>query len=252
MGYLHEGHLALVRRSRAENDVTAVSIFVNPTQFGAGEDFNRYPRDEERDLALLRAEGVDGVYLPTVDAVYPPGYQTYVTVEEVTKPLEGASRPGHFRGVATVVLKLFTAIEPERAYFGRKDAQQVRVIERMTRDLDLRVAIVRCDTVREADGLAMSSRNVYLSPAERAAAPVLYRALCRAREAYGRGERDGAALRRLVSDTVAAEPLARVEYVSVADDASLEEVEGAASGPLLVSLAAGFGRTRLIDNIELR
>ncbi|HET7737810.1 MAG TPA: pantoate--beta-alanine ligase [Tepidiformaceae bacterium] len=251
MGYLHDGHLQLVRRSITENTLTAVSIFVNPTQFGPNEDFARYPRDEERDLALLRDARVDAVYFPTPSVMYPPGYQTYVTVEDVTQPLEGAIRPGHFRGVATVVLKLFNAVEPDLAYFGRKDAQQLRVIQRMVTDLDLPVGIVPCDIVREPDGLAMSSRNVYLSAEDRAAAPVLYAALSRALAAYADGLRDAAELRDLVTSLIVAEPRATIEYVSLADNITLEELDGDLVRPALLSLAARFGSTRLIDNIEL-
>jgi pantoate--beta-alanine ligase len=251
MGYLHDGHMALVRRSRGECDTTVVSIFVNPTQFGANEDFSRYPRDEVRDLSLLEEAGVGAVYLPSATDMYPPGFQTYVTVEEVTQPLEGAARPGHFRGVATVVLKLFNAVEPDRAYFGRKDAQQLRVIRRMARDLDLALEVVPCDIVREPDGLAMSSRNVYLSPAQRAAAPVIRRALNAARDAYASGQRDAEALRRLVRDVIAREQLAAPEYVSVADDETLEEVTGRISRPALISTVVRFGATRLLDNVEL-
>ena len=251
MGYLHEGHLALVRRAKAENALAVVSIFVNPTQFGPGEDFERYPRDEVRDLQLLRGAGVDAVYLPSAAEMYPPGYQTYVTVEEVTRRLEGAARPGHFRGVATVVLKLFNAVSPTRAYFGRKDAQQLRVIRRMVRDLDLPVEIVPCDIVREPDGLAMSSRNVYLSPEQRAAAPVIKRSLDAAAAAWAAGERDAETLRRIVREVIAREPLAALEYVSLADDETLEELDGTAAGPALLSLVVRFGATRLLDNIEL-
>lgn len=251
MGYLHEGHLELVRRARSENDLVVVSIFVNPTQFGPGEDYERYPRDEERDLRLLRECGVDAVYFPTPATMYPPGYQTWVTVEEVTQRLEGAARPGHFRGVTTVVLKLFNAVRPRRAYFGRKDAQQLRVIQRMARDLDLAVEIVPCPIVREADGLAMSSRNVYLAPAQRAAAPVIRRALLAAEAAFGAGERSAARLRHIVGETLASQTEGTLEYVSVADDETLEEIEGTITGPALVSLVARFGNTRLLDNTEL-
>lgn len=252
MGYLHEGHLSLVRASRAQDDVTVVSIFVNPTQFGPHEDFARYPRDEARDLALLEQEGVHAVYLPSVEAMYPPGYQTYVTVEELTKRLEGERRPGHFRGVTTVVTKLFNAIRPHRAYFGKKDAQQLRVIRRMVRDLDFDIEIVACETVREADGLAMSSRNVYLSSEERALAPLLARSLQEAAERFRAGERDANALRSTVLDHLSREPRIEVEYVSLADDESLEEITGRVEGAALLSLAARIGSTRLIDNVELR
>jgi pantoate--beta-alanine ligase len=251
MGYLHDGHLALVRRSLAENAVTVVSIFVNPSQFGPTEDFTRYPRDEARDLALLRDAGVDAVYLPTADVMYPPGYQTWVDVEQVSRPLEGAARPGHFRGVATVVLKLFHAVEPDRAYFGRKDAQQLRVLRRMARDLDLAVELVPCDIVREPDGLAMSSRNVYLTPEQRAAAPVVLPALLAARAAYDDGVRDPEALRAAALAVLASEPLAEPEYVSIADDESLLELDGPIAGPVLISTVVRFGTTRLLDNLEL-
>lgn len=252
MGYLHDGHLELVHRARRENMHVVVSIFVNPTQFGPHEDFEKYPRDEVRDLNLLRDAEVDAVYLPSAAEMYPPGYQTYVSVEDVTRPLEGASRPGHFRGVTTVVLKLFNASAPDRAYFGRKDAQQLRVIQRMTRDLDLGVEIVPCDIVREPDGLAMSSRNVYLSPAERAAAPVLKQALDHARALWDAGTRDAGVLRAAVRSRIEAEPLAAIEYVSLADDVTLEEIDGPAKGPALLSLVVKFGQTRLLDNAELR
>ena len=252
MGFLHDGHLSLVRAAATENDLVAVSIFVNPTQFGPNEDFTRYPRDEERDLDLLRAAGVAAVYMPSTATVYPEGYQTYVTVERVTQRLEGEVRPGHFRGVATVVLKLFNAVEADRAYFGRKDAQQLRVIQRMVRDLDMGVEIVPCAIVRESDGLAMSSRNVYLSPEQRQAATVLSRALLGARGAYEAGERDADMLRSLVYVHLGSEPLGEVDYVSLGDDATLDELDGIVSGPALLSIVVRFGPTRLLDNIELR
>lgn len=251
MGYLHEGHLALARRSLAENEASAASIFVNPAQFGPGEDYERYPRDEERDLRLLRDLGVDAVYLPSAETMYPEGYQTYVTVEGLAQGLEGASRPVHFRGVATVVTKLLNVVRPDRAYFGKKDAQQLRVIRRLARDLDLPVAIVACETVREADGLAMSSRNAYLSPEQRAAAVVLSRALREAEWKFEDGVRSAEDLRAGVRAMVEAEPLAELDYVSVADPETLAEVEGDAAGGALLSLAARFGAVRLIDNAEL-
>ena len=251
MGALHEGHLSLARRSLAENEATVASIFVNPAQFGPGEDLARYPRHEERDLRLLRELGVDAVYLPAAAAMYPDGYETYVTVEGLARRLEGASRPAHFRGVATVVTKLFIAVRPDRAYFGRKDAQQLRVVRRLARDLDLPVEVVACDTVREADGLAMSSRNANLSRADRAAAPVLARALGAAAARFAAGERSADALRAAARETLASEPRAAIDYVSLADAASLAEVEGEARGPALLSLAARFGPVRLIDNVEL-
>ncbi|MPZ22456.1 MAG: pantoate--beta-alanine ligase [Dehalococcoidia bacterium] len=250
MGYLHEGHLSLVREARGDGGKVIVSIFVNPTQFAASEDLARYPRDLQRDLRLLDAEGVAAVFLPTPEEIYPDGFQTTVSVGGVAAPLEGAARPGHFAGVATVVAKLFNIVEPDRAYFGQKDAQQLAVIRRMTSDLNLPVDVVGLPTMREPDGLAMSSRNAYLSPAEREAAPVLYRALQAGRLAYEGGERSGARLREAVAEALRSEPLVFVEYVSVADSASLRELE-AAEGPLLLSLAARIGSTRLIDNILL-
>ncbi|WP_026369446.1 pantoate--beta-alanine ligase [Kallotenue papyrolyticum] len=251
MGYLHAGHLALVRRAKAECAHVAVSIFVNPTQFGPHEDLERYPRDLPRDLALLENEGVDLVFAPSVAEMYPPGYSTYVEVGDVSEPLEGAHRPGHFRGVATVVCKLFNIVQADRAYFGQKDAQQTVVIRRMVRDLNIPTSIVVVPTVRDADGLALSSRNVYLTPEERAAAPVLYRALTAARERYAAGERDAEALRRVMRAVIATEPLARSDYVSVADAETLREIEGPIETGALLSLAVRFGSTRLIDNLPL-
>ncbi len=250
MGYLHEGHLSLVRQSRAECARTAVSIFVNPTQFGPQEDLAAYPRDLPRDLGLLEAEGVDLVWTPTPEEMYGEAFQTWVTVEMVAQPLEGAQRPGHFRGVATVVAKLFNVVEPQRAYFGQKDAQQSIVLRRMARDLDLPVEVVICPTVREPDGLAMSSRNSYLDPDERRAAPVLHRALSAASRAFEGGLRDADGLRLMMYETLLAEPLARTQYVSVANPETLEEQFGPVQRAL-VSLAVFIGRTRLIDNILL-
>ncbi|MCZ7577250.1 MAG: pantoate--beta-alanine ligase [Dehalococcoidia bacterium] len=252
MGYLHEGHLDLVRRARRENAHVVVSIFVNPTQFGPNEDFEKYPRDEVRDLNRLRDAEVDAVYLPSAAEMYPPGFQTYVSVEDVTQPLEGAARPGHFRGVTTVVLKLFNAIGPDRAYFGKKDAQQLRVIQRMTRDLDLGVEIVPCEIVREPDGLAMSSRNVYLTPEQRAAAPVLKQALEHARNLWNSGMRDAETLRQTVRSQIEGEPLAEIDYISLASDTTLKELDGPVAGAALLSLVVRFGHTRLLDNVELR
>jgi pantoate--beta-alanine ligase len=250
MGYLHEGHLSLVRRAKQECRSVVVSIFVNPTQFGPQEDLARYPRDLERDLRLLAPLEVDLVWTPTVDEMYPPGYQTWVTVEEVTRPLEGAMRPGHFRGVTTIVSKLFNAVQPQRAYFGQKDAQQAAVIRQMTRDLNYPIEIVVCPTVREADGLAMSSRNVYLSPTERQAATVLYRALRAAEQAYRAGERNAERLRAVMRQVLESEPLARVQYVSCADFDTLQELDEV-RGKALLSMAVFIGSTRLIDNIVL-
>jgi pantoate--beta-alanine ligase len=248
MGYLHEGHLSLARRAREECASVAATIFVNPTQFGPDEDLSTYPRDLPRDLRLLESVGVDLVWLPTPEVMYPPGFQTWVTVEGVSQPLEGRQRPGHFRGVATVVSKLFNASRPQRAYFGQKDAQQAVVIQQMTRDLNFPIQIVVCPTVREPDGLAMSSRNSHLNVAERQAATVLYRALCAAHAAFGAGERDAGRLRGIVAEVISAEPLARLQYVSCAQLDTLQELD-VVSGKALLSLAAFVGRTRLIDNI---
>ncbi len=250
MGFLHGGHLALVRRARAENDAVAASIFVNPTQFGPAEDFKDYPRDLDRDLALLSQEGVALVFNPQPEEMYPPGHDTGIETGAVSMPLEGARRPGHFRGVATVVAKLFNIVQPARAYFGQKDAQQVRVIQRMARDLDFPLEIVVVPTVREPDGLAMSSRNIYLDAKERLAARCLYRGLTRAQERWAQGERDAGALRRLVAETIEAEPLAAIDYVSVADP-DLSELEGPVEGSALLSLAVRIGPARLIDNVTL-
>ena len=250
MGYLHEGHLSLARRARAECASVAASIFVNPTQFGPSEDLASYPRDLPADLALLEAAGVDLVWTPTPEAVYPPDFQTWVTVDEVTKPLEGAQRLGHFRGVATVVAKLFNAFQPHRAYFGQKDAQQVAVIKQMARDLNFPVEIVACPTVREHDGLAMSSRNAYLNAQQRAAAPVLFRALSAAATAFAAGQRDAEGLRQLMAEIIDAEPLARRQYISAADPITLQELDGPIQRALL-SMAVFIGQTRLIDNLVL-
>ncbi|HEY9087977.1 MAG TPA: pantoate--beta-alanine ligase [Anaerolineaceae bacterium] len=250
MGYLHEGHLSLVRAARAGCASVAASIFVNPTQFGPTEDLDKYPRDLERDLRLLEAAGVDLVWTPTRDEMYPANFQTWVTVDAITTRLEGEIRPGHFRGVTTVVAKLFNGVQPQRAYFGQKDAQQALVIRRMVQDLAFPVEIIVCPIVREPDGLAMSSRNVYLNPAERQAARVLSRALNAAREAYLAGERDAEQLRRIALAIFVAEPLARVQYVSLADAQTLQELEQV-SGPALLSTAAYIGKTRLIDNLLL-
>lgn len=250
MGALHEGHLSLVRLARQRCDRVGVSIFVNPAQFNNPADLAKYPRTLDADLELLRAEGVDLVWAPPVEEVYPPGFQTWVTVEQVAQPLEGASRPGHFRGVATVVAKLFNVFQPDFAYFGQKDAQQVAVIRQMVRDLGFNLTIVAGPTVREPDGLAMSSRNVRLDPAQRAAAPVLCRALNAARQAWEQGERDADRLRALLAQIVSAEPLAVIDYVSVADPDTLDELHGAADRALL-SMAVFFGEVRLIDNTVL-
>jgi pantoate--beta-alanine ligase len=254
MGYLHTGHLSLVKRACAENDHVAVSIFVNPTQFGLNEDLAAYPRDLERDLSLLEPLGVDLAFNPSPEVMYPPNYQTYVMVEDVTKYLEGASRPGHFRGVATVVAKLFNIVRAERAYFGQKDAQQTIVIKRMVQDLNMPIEMIICPTQREADGLALSSRNTYLDAQHRRAAPVLYRALCAAKDAFDRGERDGSRLRAVMRDIIEAEPLAKLDYVSAADATTLQELGAPSPRPspneegVLLSMAVRVGKPRLIDN----
>jgi pantoate--beta-alanine ligase len=250
MGYLHEGHLSLARRARQDCKSVAVSIFVNPTQFGPNEDLSKYPRDLKRDLSMLEEAGVDLVWTPTPEIMYPPGFQTWVEVQDVSQGLEGAQRPGHFRGVSTVVAKLFNAVRPEKAYFGQKDAQQAAVIRRMTADLNFPIEIVVGPIIREMDGLAMSSRNVYLDEAQRRAATVLYRALNEAKGAYDDGERDAGKLRDIMKQTIATEPLAQVQYVSCADYETLKELD-TIKGTALLSMAVFFGKTRLIDNIIL-
>ena len=252
MGWLHAGHRSLMQRARAENATTIATIFVNPRQFNEAADYQRYPRNEARDLAICADEGVDLVFAPRVEEVYPPGFDTVVSVGAVARPLEGAARPGHFDGVATVVAILFDLIGAERAYFGQKDAQQVLVIRQMARDLAIATEVIACPTVREPDGLALSSRNVHLSVAERAAAPVLRRALLAARTRWEAGERSGEVLRSTMRAVLAAEPAATPAYVSVADGRSLAELERIADGePALLSLAVRFGSTRLIDNEPL-
>ena len=249
MGWLHDGHRSLMRRARAESATTIATIFVNPRQFNEAADFQRYPRNEARDLAICAEEGIDLVFVPPVGEIYPPGFDTTVSVGAVARPLEGAARPGHFDGVATVVAILFDLIGADRAFFGQKDAQQVMVIRQMARDLAIPTQVIACPTVREPDGLALSSRNVHLSPAERAAAPVLRRALLAGRDQWAAGERSGDELRRAMSDVLAAEPLATPAYVSVADGRTLAELERVVDGePFLLSLAVRFGPTRLIDN----
>jgi len=250
MGALHAGHLSLVERARRENDHVAASVFLNPTQFGPAEDLSRYPRDLARDRTLLEAAGTDVLFAPDQAQVYPPGFSTFVEVAGPSGPLEGERRPGHFQGVATVVLKLFGILTPGRAYFGRKDAQQLAVIRRMVSDLDVPVEIMPCPTRREPDGLALSSRNAYLTPEQRAAAPVVHRALLAARSLWERGERDAGALRDVMRETLAGEPLARPDYVSVADPDTFAEREG--RGQIAIAcLAVFFGTTRLIDNLPL-
>jgi pantoate--beta-alanine ligase len=250
MGWLHEGHRELMRRARLESATTVVTIFVNPRQFNEASDYTRYPRNEAHDLAICESEGVDLVFAPDVPEIYTPGFDTAVSVGAVARPLEGSARPGHFNGVATVVAILFGLVRADRAYFGQKDAQQVMVIRQMARDLAIGTEVIACPTVREPDGLAMSSRNVHLSPEERAAATVLRRALLAARDAWSSGERSGETLRRAMRNVLATEPLADVEYVSIADAATLAELN-TVDGPALASLAVRFGSTRLIDNEPL-
>ena len=250
MGYLHAGHISLARRARAECASVVASIFVNPTQFNPNEDLAKYPRDLPRDLTQLEAAGVELVWTPTQEDMYLPGFQTWVTVDGLTRPLEGEARPGHFRGVTTIVAKLFNAVGPDKAYFGQKDAQQAAVIRQMVKDLNFPVEIVVCPIVREPDGLAMSSRNVYLSAEERQAAIVLFLSLSAAKAAYDAGERQAESLRVLVSEIVAREPLARLQYISCADYNTLEELE-TVKGKALLSMAVYLGKTRLIDNFVI-
>jgi pantoate--beta-alanine ligase len=251
MGYLHEGHLALVKQAREENSIIVVSIFVNPTQFGPSEDFATYPRDMGRDLRLLDKKKTDLVFVPSVEEMYPSKYSSWVDVEEVTQRLEGACRPAHFRGVATVVAKLFNIVQPTRAYFGQKDAQQAVVIKRMVADLNMNVEIVVVPTVRESDGLAMSSRNIYLNSEERQAATALFRALSLAQQLWQNGERDADKIRQQMTSLVQEEPLAKIDYVSIANAKTLEELK-VIDRPALASLAVKIGKTRLIDNLLLK
>ncbi len=251
MGYLHDGHLSLVKRARTENPNVVVSIFVNPTQFGPQEDFRTYPRDTPRDLGMLEKLKTDIVFMPTAEEMYPPRFSSWVEVEKVTERLEGAVRPGHFRGVATVVAKLFNIVEPNRAYFGQKDAQQVVAIKKMVMDLNMNLEVVTCPTVREPDGLAMSSRNTYLKNDERQAATVLYQALNLAQHLWSQGEKDAERIRRAMRELIQKQPLAgRIDYISVADAETLEELDNI-KPPALVSLAVKIGKPRLIDNIVL-
>jgi pantoate--beta-alanine ligase len=248
MGYLHEGHLELVRRARAENPSVAVSIFVNPTQFGPKEDFARYPRDPERDLALLEKEGTDVVFMPAAEEMYPTAFNSWVEVGKITEKLEGAARPGHFRGVATVVAKLFNIVRPDKAYFGQKDAQQLLVIKKMAKDLDMGVEVIAVPTVREPDGLAMSSRNTYLNAEERKQAVVLHQSLKLAQKLYADGEKDAKAILKQMTSLIGRQPLADIEYISIADCETLDELE-TLKPPVLISMAVRFGKTRLIDNV---
>jgi len=250
MGYLHEGHLTLVKQAREENSKVVVSIFVNPTQFGPSEDFRTYPRDPECDLALLEKERTDIIFMPSDEEMYPQRYSCWVEVENVTERLEGSHRPSHFKGVTTVVAKLFNIVEPTRAYFGQKDAQQALVITKMVVDLNMNLEVIVVPTVRENDGLAMSSRNVYLNPQERQAATVLYRALTQAQQQWQKGEKDAERLRQAMTSLISKEPLAKIDYVSIADAQTLEEISKI-DRLTVASLAVKIGKTRLIDNILL-
>jgi pantoate--beta-alanine ligase len=250
MGYLHRGHLSLIERARSENASVVVSIFVNPAQFGPGEDLACYPRDEKHDLELLLNNGVDVAFLPQPDTMYPDKFNTWVIVEKITQPLEGAARPGHFRGVATVCNKLFNIVRPSVAYFGQKDAQQALVIRKMVDDLNMNLKIKVSPTLRETDGLAMSSRNSYLRPDERQAATVLYKALCLASNLWESGVTDAQYIRQKMADLINQEKLASIDYVSISDTETLEE-QSEVHVPALISLAVRIGKTRLIDNIIL-
>jgi len=250
MGALHEGHLSLVRTAKTQADVAVVSLFVNPLQFGPKEDLAKYPRNLERDRDLLESEGADYLFAPAVEEMYPPGAVTYVTVEELSNRLDGLSRPSHFRGVTTVVAKLFHIVEPTRAFFGQKDAAQVAVLRRMVRDLNFPLEIIVCPIVREPDGLALSSRNIYLNPTERQQALILSRTIAHVREAFEQGERNVARMIAAGQGTFATEPAARLDYLSIVDPESLAPVE-AVNRPALLAIAAWIGTTRLIDNTIL-
>jgi pantoate--beta-alanine ligase len=250
MGFLHAGHMSLVRKARAENKTVVVSIYVNPTQFGPKEDLSKYPRDLPRDLAMLEKEGADVVFFPADKEMYPAGYDTWVTVDNLTKPLEGDSRPTHFRGVTTVVAKLFNIVHPTNAYFGQKDAQQVLVVKKMAADLNMNLKVIVCPTIREPDGLAMSSRNVYLTPEQRKTAPVLNRSLLLAKDLFTGGERDAAVILKKMTDLIQKEPLANIDYISISNTETLAELK-IINKSALVSMAVRFGNTRLIDNIIL-
>jgi pantoate--beta-alanine ligase len=251
MGYLHEGHLELMRQAKEQCSCVIVSIFVNPTQFGPGEDLALYPRDLEHDASLAEGAGVDAIFNPGMEEIYPPGYCTYVDIERITERLCGFSRPGHFRGVATVVTKLFNIVKPDQAFFGQKDAQQVLVIQRLAADLNMEVGVVTVPTVREQDGLAMSSRNVYLDAGQRQAALVLSRSLKMAADEVRAGERSAAKIRQLVIGMITAEPLAKIDYVEIYSHPELDPVD-LIEGPALLAMAVKIGQTRLIDNVILR
>ncbi|HET6976219.1 MAG TPA: pantoate--beta-alanine ligase [Pyrinomonadaceae bacterium] len=251
MGALHEGHLSLVREARRMCDVVVVSVFVNPTQFGPGEDFEHYPRDLTKDTALLTDYNVDYIFAPPVEEIYPKGFSTYVNVDGLSEQFEGSSRPGHFRGVATVVTILLNTVRPDFAFFGQKDAQQALVIRRLVRDLAFDTEIVILPIVREDSGLAISSRNLYLTPDEQKSATILHKALVQAKQAFKDGERNSSRLTELIRQTIESEPRARLDYVSVSDAESLEKLDRVDDRPTLVALAAYVGKTRLIDNMIL-
>ncbi len=248
MGYLHEGHISLVKASKRENDFTVISIFVNPTQFGVNEDFSKYPRDIERDSKMAEEAGVDVIFAPSIDEMYPRGYKTYVDVEDITDKMCGKSRPGHFKGVTTVVAKLFNIVQANRAYFGQKDAQQVIVIKKMVEDLNMNIEIVTCPIVREKDGLAMSSRNVYLGSDAREAALILSKVLFEVEKLINNGERDKEKIVEFIEKKISSERLAVIDYIAVVSAEDLSDVEQIA-GKVLIALAVKFGSTRLIDNI---
>lgn len=251
MGALHEGHLSLVREARRMCDVVVVSVFVNPAQFGPGEDFEHYPRDLTKDTALLTDYNVDFIFAPPIEEIYPKGFSTYVNVEGLSEQLEGTTRPGHFRGVATVVTILLNVVRPDFAFFGQKDGQQAIIIRRLVRDLALDSEIIVLPTVREDSGLAMSSRNLYLKPEEQEAASVIHQALAKAKETYKAGERHGTKLTELVRTIIEAEPRVRVDYVSITDGETLEKLDKLDERPMLIAVAAYVGKTRLIDNTTL-
>ncbi|KNY25450.1 pantoate--beta-alanine ligase [Pseudobacteroides cellulosolvens] len=248
MGYLHQGHMSLVKASKDENDFTIMSIFVNPTQFGPNEDFDKYPRDMARDTKMAEAAGVDVIFAPLKDEMYPARYKTYVDVEDITNVLCGKSRPSHFKGVTTVVTKLFNIVEPDKAYFGQKDAQQVIVLKKMVRDLNMNLEIVTCPIVRESDGLAMSSRNTYLTPEQRIGALVLSKSLFEAEQLIKDGERDAAKLIGHISERISEVSFAEIDYIEITDIINLEKVD-TINGKVLIALAVRFGKTRLIDNV---
>jgi pantoate--beta-alanine ligase len=248
MGYLHEGHMSLVKASREDNDFTIMSIFVNPAQFGPNEDFEKYPRDMERDTRMAEEAGVDIIFAPSKDEMYPDGYKTYIEVEDITEVLCGKTRPGHFKGVTTVVAKLFNIVEPDKAYFGQKDAQQVIVIKKMVRDLNMNLEVATCPIIRENDGLAMSSRNTYLSVGERRAAVILSKSLFEAQDLIKDGERNAAKLVQYICERISTVSFAEIDYVEITDFENLEKVE-VIDGNILIALAVRFGKTRLIDNI---